>query len=466
MRVLLEHLPEQTRFYECTDDQAAFVGGLGYGKTHAASDILLTNIVKYPKVALDKDRPGHFIFSNTYPQLTMGTMKTFFEACDRWGIEYRDHIRTKHIVYLPRLDAPIGVWSVDKPINFKSLEICFAWIDEAQAWSKDAYDKVLGRLRGTATQRRNYPDMPLRIRITANPPKRIDHWLVDATTKPDERTGRPPITLFTASTYDNPFLTADYIHRMESMYDPEEAEIELGGKYGDIARGRVFRRFSRSKHLITPAQAQDLGLPPLTWDASLPVCWSHDFNIDPLCSVLFQWRRVRVDGYQTDVMFVLDEIRIRDSIVDMAVDEFLNREASKIAKRSGLILYGDASGNSQGNRQTGLTDFATLKGRLAKAGFVGEARLHDSNPPVPDRARAANRMLENARHEIGVVMHKGTCKYLPVDLERMYWKPGTFIVDVPKPKDGDSLAKSLLTHLGDAFSYPIEYEYPITEERA
>ena len=73
----------------------------------------------------------------------------------------------------------IGVWSVDNPINFKSLELCYVWIDEAQAWDRFAYNHVIGRRRGTAQQRRLYPEMPLRTRITANPPHTLDHWLVD-----------------------------------------------------------------------------------------------------------------------------------------------------------------------------------------------------------------------------------------------------------------------------------------------
>jgi hypothetical protein len=39
----------------------------------------------------------------------------------------------------------------------------------------------------------------------------------------------------------------------------------------------------------------------------------------------------------------------------------------------------------------------------------------------------------------------------------MYYKPGTSEVEVPKVVDGDP--SSLITHLADSWSYPIEYEY-------
>ena len=69
-------------------------------------------------------------------------------------------------------------------------------------------------------------------------------------------------------------------------------------------------------------------------------------------------------------------------------------------------------------------------------------------------------MLENARGDLGLVIHE-RCAFLPVDFERMYYKPGTLLIEVPRIKDG--VATRLVGHLADAASYPIEYEYPYTD---
>lgn len=468
MPVSLDHLPAQDDYYNAQEDQVAFVGGVGTGKTMVASDDILRVASEYAQCGKSADNPGIAIFSNTYPQLIDGTIASFFERCEHWGLEYVNKVRQDHKIYIPRFDAWIGVWSVDNPINFKSLELCYVWIDEAQAWDKFAYDMVIGRLRGTARQRRRYPNMPLRARITANPPHTMDHWLVDLTTKPDPETGVPPVRLITASTYDNPFLTQDYIKRLRSNYDPETAEIELGGKFGEIGKGRIWRMFSRGKHVLSEAQALAFGLPALEYDPSLPLCWSHDFNIDPLCSILFQWRRVNVAGYQHDVMYVIDEMHIRHSVIDMAVKELLNREdACRIARQNGIILYGDTAGN-QGNRQTALSDWEALRMALAKEEFSGETRLGvpgvtEGNPDHKLRFASGNRMLVDGNGDVGVVIHE-RCTNLAQDCERMYYKPGTSMVEIPKLKDGKPV--KLMTHLGDAWSYPITYEYPIAELRA
>lgn len=475
MPIVLDHLPSQDEFYNAQDGEVAFIAGLGLGKTMTASDWVLTGLTQYPHIRPSvraKVAGGHFIFSNTYEQLRDGTLRSFFERIeDVWlaadpRFEYVDRVRDLHEIHFPRLGAVVNVRSMDKPINFKSLEICRAWIDEGQAYTKDAYDKIVGRLRGTSTQRRRYPSMPLQIRITANPPHTMDHWLVDLTTKPNQKTGKPPIRLITGTTYDNPFLPQDYIDRLEATYDPEIAEAELRGKFIEIGKGRIFRRFAKSKHVLTPEEAARRGLPPLEYDPSLPLCWSHDFNLDPLCSVLFQWRTVRAEGYQRVVMYVLDIIRVEHALIENAVQALIDRpEAAKIARRNGIILYGDAAGN-QGNRQTGVSDWVALKTELARQGFSGpEPRVPDANPERRSRFAAANRMLENAKGEIGVVMLESTTGHLVTDCTRMYFKPGTFDVEIPKAKPGEIIPPSRkLTHLGDAFSYPIHFDYPYTED--
>lgn len=450
----LNLFPAQADFLGCEDMYAAFIGGWGCGKTRCASDWVLLGAVRWPQAA-------HFVFSNTYAQLKAGTMETFFGRCKAWGLRYIDRILDKRVM-LPDIGATIHVWTADDANLFHSLEIDRAWIDEAHRWSHMDYLKLESRLRGRDLSRILYPDISLQLRITANPPLTIDHWIVDMTTAPIERTGKPPITLFSAATQDNYLLPPEYVQGLLDTYDPELADIMMGGKFGDIGRGKIFRRFSRAKHVFSPEKAAQRGLPPLEYEPTLPVFWSLDFNVSPMCSVIGQWRRVNVAGYQPVVMFVLEEIRIPDSIIDTSVREFFRRPGAKIARQRGLILYGDASGEA-GNRQTGVSDWATVRRMLASNGYFGDARVPAANPKRRDRFNAANAKLENARGQVGVVIHE-RCRYLTRDVERMYYKPGTSDVLIPKvdPDDPTDAARNW-THLADAFSYAICYDFPIKD---
>jgi len=444
----LDLLPAQYDFITCEDQYAAFVAGLGAGKSRCASEWLLLGALRWPEAR-------HFIFSSTFSQLKSGTMQTFFEVCRRLGFRYVDRIRDK-MVYLPDIGCKIEVWTCDDPDLFRSLEIDRAWIDEAHLWSLHAYNVLIGRLRGSDHTRRVHPDLKLQLRLTANPPHTTDHWLVEKTTTPSERTGKPPITLFQSSTFDNYMLPAAYVDGLKEQYDPELADIELKGQFGDIGRGRIWRMFQRQKHVLSPMQALERKLPPLEWDPHLPVCWSLDWNADPMCSILFQWRKVDVPGYQRIVMYVLDEIRVRHSVVDFVVKEFLQHEASKIARQNRqLIIYGDATGMTQTNRQTGTSDFAALNNQLTSAGFVGEFRLPTVNPALRDRFAAGNGKLENSKGLVGVVIHE-RCRYLAKDLARTFYQPGSMKQLAVSLDDG-----ATITHLGDAFSYAIYHEFPI-----
>ena len=121
MRVELNLLPAQHQYFNAQEDTCCFVAGLGAGKSKVASDDILRVASQFPRCGKGKDTPGIAIFSNTYAQLVNGTMATFFEACDNWGLSYKDSILQKHKIYLPDLGANIGVWSV--AVSYTHLDV-------------------------------------------------------------------------------------------------------------------------------------------------------------------------------------------------------------------------------------------------------------------------------------------------------------------------------------------------------
>lgn len=471
--VRLQHLPPQQDFFFDSSRLLAFVGGIGSGKTYVASDKMLALIMRYPLARF-------FILSNTFAQLKSGTMMTFFARCRHWGFTYVDRIREKYVIVEKwvgpqRIRAKIECWTADDYELFRSLEVDFAWLDEGHVWPKMAFLTFLGRLRGYEGTREVYGDIGQQLFVTANPPHTTDHWLVDFTTKPpneaddelmalvgaieQERSNpdepqAPPMKLYTSSTFDNPFLSKAYIRTLLETMDPELVDIELKGNFGDIGKGKIWRSFSRSKHIVTAAMARDYGIPPLEWDPESEVCWTQDFNIDPLCTVLFQWRRVKAKGFQPIVMYVLDEMRIRDARLEYAGREFGNRTLPlQIAKRNGLVLYGDPSGDNR--RLSAEADWIELRKHIAANGVSITRRIPPAAPLRRNRYAAANAKLVNGLGEIGVVFHP-RCKYLAIDLNTQFYKPGTSEPLVKKAEDGVTN-----THFGDAWSYPIAEDFPV-----
>jgi len=454
--ITLELFPVQDDFFFCDDRAQGYIGGLGTGKSRVASHKLISKILQYPLA-------GFCIASNSFTQLEAGTLRTFFAACETWdlleGRDYVNHVRYDGKIKFPKLGAEIDVRSASNKASekFRSLELDFVWVDEGHYWEEMDYLILEGRLRGRESSRKAYPGLTQQIWVTANPPHTMDHWLVRMCLDPIERTGKPAMTLFQSSTYDNYFLPEAYIQGLVDKMDPELAAIELGGNFGDLGKGKIWRRFSATKHIFDAKRCSDLGIPPIEWDPLLPVHWAHDFNIDPLCSVLFQIREMRVDGFQKQVAYVIDEMRVRDAIIDSAVKEFQNRDAYKIARKNGLYLYGDPAGN-QGNRQTGESDWVALRKGLHNLGITGTSRIANAHPTHRDRYNAGNGKFENGRGEIGTLFHP-RCKYIRLDAERTYYKPGTSDQLVVKAADGGTT-----THLMDALTYAVHYLWPILDK--
>jgi hypothetical protein len=470
---LLQLLPVQREFFDDKSPSVAYIGGLGTGKSLVSCHKLLATLFQHPGIS-PIGAPSFYIFTGTYSQLKQGLLTSLKEALyDTWikadaRYIFEDKLASDKTLIFPRLNASIGLRSLDADQHWKSIEICVAWGDEMAHFSEQAYDRIVGRLRGTATQRRLYPSFVPQFIISSNPPHHRSHWLTEKCTIPHPKTGVPPIKLHTSSSYANPFLPAGYLAEMEKMFDPELAKAEIGGEFVDLGRDLVYRRFSREKHYLTPQEAERRGLPPLTYDDRLPLVLSCDFNLSPLCSLLCQMRRVNAPKYQGQVLYVLDSIRLEDALIPDTARELCNRrEAAEVAYRNGIIFYGDSSGLSS-NRQTGMSDFAASLLEFKRLGFESlNMRVPAANALHTDSTNSTNRMLEDSEGNIGIVIAQNRYNaWLVMDLERSMWKAGTSSFDLMKPKAGETIpASKMLGHLADCLRYVCHSAKPITAFR-
>jgi hypothetical protein len=175
----------------------------------------------------------------------------------------------------------------------------------------------------------------------------------------------------------------------------------------------------------------------MTLDATLPLRWALDFNVDPMCSVIAQIR----DG----VVHVLDEMVMSRLSTPQVCEQFLHRYGRHPA---GVTIYGDASGSRR--QTTGSSDFEMMREVLSKSsmrclGF----RVPRANPEVRERVSVVNAMLRSAQDESRLFIHP-RCRELVVDLEQVCYKPGSSVIE----KDRDPRR----THLSDALGYLVWQE--------
>jgi hypothetical protein len=106
-------------------------------------------------------------------------------------------------------------------------------------------------------------------------------WLYEELIRPWQSGTRPDVAVFGASIYDNPQLSRGEIARPEALYPVGSAvrRIRLNGEWlPEITGARAYPAFDRAVH-VRPAPA----VTPY-----LPLLWSWDFNVEPLCSVVLQ----------------------------------------------------------------------------------------------------------------------------------------------------------------------------------
>jgi len=241
----------------------------------------------------------------------------------------------------------------------------------------------------------------------SNPPKKSSwqYWVFEKKLDPiDNEPLKDPenYTSLLMNPNDNlENIDKDYISMLESLPKSERDRF-LYGLYTDESDGQVYYAFNRETHVF------DVKKQPGT------VFIATDFNVDPYCSIAFQ--------------FIDNEIRIFNEFFLRNSDTFRATHAWKQAGYTGAIVIPDSTGK---NRKTsGQSDFDIIR----QAGFQIRS---NHNPFVVDRVNNVNRLFGLNKIKISP-----KCKKLINDLDKVSWKNNK--LDASDP---------MLTHISDALGY-------------
>lgn len=262
-------------------------------------------------------------------------------------------------------------------------------------------------------------------------------WVYSEILKPFMEGRRKDIGCFSASIYDNPYLLADELVRLESRYPPESTEgrIRLGGEWlPGLSGARAYVSFDSRLH-VRPQPAPQI---------RRPLCWIWDFNVEPMVSIVGQR-----DGklFRILKVLMLEEGNITE-MCQMFVD-FYPRHYGEI------WVYGDATGNER-SAQTRMTSYRIIQNAMRQYGAPIRLKIPSLNPMVPDRINAVNMALKDENGEITVEVDPG-CQDLIDDLEQVMRDGKGGIRKTFNPAD----PYRRRTHSSDALGYWIAYEKPV-----
>jgi hypothetical protein len=221
-------------------------------------------------------------------------------------------------------------------------------------------------------------------------------------------------------------LPAEEVASAKRRMDPRLFEQEMMGRF-ILTGGRAFPDFSAELHVKEA-----------DYDPALPICWSLDFNINPMCSGLIQHKAGKIT--------VLDELVLPDTKTDIAVTACLDRAAGRGWDLTNVHVYGDATGNSR-DSTSGLSDWIIVKNRLRH--LSPKFNVPRANPAIKETINAINAKLKSADGTVSLTIHP-RCQQLVTDFRNALW---------PSPKllhDEHSIAW---------LRYFVHREYPIRLDR-
>lgn len=401
--IAYQPLPSQRKFHASTARFKGFSGPVGSGKSAA----LCHEAVRLSY--LNAGRQG-LIGAPTYPMLRDATLTAMLEIVGRNGIPY-EYNKSENVLTLLDTKSRILFRSLDDFERLRGTNLAWFGVDELTYTAEEAWLRLEGRLRDPKAKRL--------CGFAVWTPKGFD-WVYRRFVK-DPPEGYS--TVF-ARAYENRFVldhVPDYYERLERSYDARFFAQEVFGEYLNTFADRVYHGFDREVHVRR-----------VEVDTRLPLLWTLDFNVDPMCSLVAQQLH--------DEFRVIDEIVLRRASTAQACEEFLNRYPYHPER---LVVYGDASGARM--QTSGSTDYQTIRDALTRAGVrTMEFRVQPANPAVRNRVSLVNATFKPAVGDPRLFID-ARCKELIQDLEEVSYKPDSVVID--KEKDPKR------THLSDALGY-------------
>lgn len=236
-------LPKQIELLNSEEPFTCMLGGLGSSKTHALVVWIVDEMVGYP---------GSYgaLASRTYPQLMKSTVRELLKYCAGLGIDATLNRGSNTITIGTSV---LNLLTLDINPNLqKGPEYDFIAIDEADSVSLESYERLADRAGRTGRGK---------VRLACNPVS-PGHWIA----KQFSIEPLPGHKLIRMTTYDNKFLSPEYIRRLESRY-PKGTIQHRRWMLADFVtnEGVVYPEFNEDcifddePTILYPASSVDLG---------------------------------------------------------------------------------------------------------------------------------------------------------------------------------------------------------------
>jgi hypothetical protein len=391
----------QRLWYQTPPEQAfvkVLVGGYGSGKTRTLSKWLIAS-------ALHNAPVWSAGVSPSFPIARRTLIPTIRELLDgkqtirkdlKWKYNAGDHAFTIEIDGRP--PATILILSGDNPLSLKGPNLGTVGIDEPFIQEYAVFEQMVARSRDPRAKL-------LQIAMTGTPEElNWGYELLEG-----ELRGKFTTMHVTADTRTNKAVKPSYAKRLMDGFDSKAAEAYVQGKFVSLAKGRVFYAFSREKNVM---QMQTSGV----------LFAGMDFNVNPMAFC--------VGWHSGTRAHIIDEFEIPNADTEYAC-AVLREKYPQLR-----LVYPDPTGKRRNTAApAGMSDFKWI----ARAGLVPIAPIEPWG--LRDSQNSVNKKLDK-----GELTVDPSCKRLIRYLSE-------YSHELMNKQES-------MSHLLDAFRYPITYLYP------
>lgn len=411
---------KQAEFIESEAPYAAFIGGVGSGKSYALALWAIKQALRYPHVT-------GFLGANTYDQLHKCVLKEVLSILTERDIKFtfnrkppaswpkpnKKVLPSYNKVLTLQNGAGIYCFSMENYEAIRGISVGWIGLDESRDMHEDAFLNIQTRKRG-------FGEFNYQIKTSTTPWG--FNWVYYKFIDKDSEIYLPGTHVIHASTKDNIFNHATFYEGLKAGMSKDDIAQELEAQFIEKGKGAVYS-FSRARHISKEE--------PGTEDN---IIVSIDFNVAPLCATMAFIRN--------EALYFYDEVYIPNNgqVKDLCV-ETLNR-LDKM-KHTGVVeIEADIAG--QNRTVVSLrTAFDLIREYLCEPlgdraySWLGAHRERSVYVGV----QQINALLDRDKPKMFFNLR---CKNTIRDMERLLWIPGTDQIDK---------SNKLLTHMADDVRY-------------
>jgi hypothetical protein len=399
----------QREWWDLPNYIKVLVGGYGSGKTLILCKRLISLALENAPVPVAAVSPTFSVARNTIivTLLELLNGKKTIHGRDfhfKYNAGYHEFI----IKYKGRV-GKILVYSGDNPIALRGPNLAAAGVDEPFLQDIEVFKQMIARIR--------HPASTVRELLLTGTPEQLN-WGYDLCV--GDMKQENDVGVIHASTRLNIALPSDYVDHLAAAHTDKAALAYIEGQFVSLSEGLVYYGFS-------DANIQERPMPEDAEEGA-----GMDFNVDPMASAVF-W-------HKGNHMHFFAEYELPNADTQYMCST-LKEKHPKIKN-----VFPDASGVKRATSSPGgKSDFHYIE----EAGLYVQA--HSSNPNRKDRYNSVNGKFSPKKGELSLTVDpkcKSLIKYLRLYAHEIM----------------NMTAQKAMSHLLDAFSYPVEYLYPVSKD--